>query len=116
MVAAGFNQRSLALAAGLSETYCRDLFIGKSKNPKSDQLAAIAQVLNCTVEQLTNPGAVVAQAPDNVVDLSGVGKLRGVEPLLIRMWRMLGTDARTAVLNHISSLIDTAAPRKQRNI
>lgn len=50
---AGYNQKSLALAAGLHETYVRDILIGRSKRPGGAKLMAIARVLGCSVEDLT---------------------------------------------------------------
>jgi phage repressor protein C with HTH and peptisase S24 domain len=52
MTAAGFNQKSLARAAGLNETGIRDILIGRSRNPRVDTLGKIAKALGCTVAEL----------------------------------------------------------------
>jgi transcriptional regulator with XRE-family HTH domain len=55
MLLAGLNYRSLALKAGLPETYVRDVMNGKSKNPKHHSLAAIATALNCSLLDIIDP-------------------------------------------------------------
>ncbi len=52
MVAAGFNQKSLARAAELNETAVRDILKGRSKNPRIDTLDALAKTLRCPVSAL----------------------------------------------------------------
>lgn len=52
MVALEMNQKHLARAAGLNETYVRDILKGKSKNPKHEQLAKLADALGCTLNDL----------------------------------------------------------------
>lgn len=51
----GFNQKSLATAAGLNETYVRDILKGKSKNPEAGRLSRIAAVLGCSITDLLQP-------------------------------------------------------------
>lgn len=46
----GFNQRRLALAAGLNETAVRDMFVGKSDDPRFGTIVKLAAVLGCSVE------------------------------------------------------------------
>ena len=52
MVAAGYNQKSLARAAGLNETAVRDILKARSKNPRIDTLDALARTLGCSVATL----------------------------------------------------------------
>ena len=56
MEAGGFNQKSLARAAGLNETAVRDILIGKSRHPRHDTVQKIAGALDCTAAQLIEPG------------------------------------------------------------
>lgn len=44
--ALGLTKKGLSLAAGLGETYARDLLTGRSKNPKTEQLLKVLQVLD----------------------------------------------------------------------
>ena len=53
MVAAGLSQKALALKAGLGETFVREIFRGRSKNPGGSGLQKIAEVLECAVEDLS---------------------------------------------------------------
>lgn len=57
MEMAGFNQKSLALAADLNETYVRDILKGKSKSPEATRLSRIAATLGCRVSDLLHPGS-----------------------------------------------------------
>ena len=57
MEGGGFNQKSLARAAGLNETAVRDILIGKSKHPRHDTVQKIAGALGCTLSALIEPGA-----------------------------------------------------------
>ena len=56
MEAGGYNQKSLARAAGLNETAVRDILIGKSRHPRHDTVQKIAGALDCTAAQLIEPG------------------------------------------------------------
>lgn len=55
MLLLGMQQKHLARAAGLNETYVRDLIKGKSKNPKNEHLAKLAEALGCTIGDLMPP-------------------------------------------------------------
>ena len=57
MESGGFNQKSLARAAGLNETAVRDILIGKSKHPRHDTVQKIAGALGCSLSALIEPGA-----------------------------------------------------------
>ncbi len=56
MEAGGFNQKSLARAAGLNQTAVRDILIGKSRHPRHDTLEKLAASLECSVIDLLEPG------------------------------------------------------------
>lgn len=55
MRAAGLNPKSLSRAAGVNETYVRDLLSGRSKNPRTGHLERIAVALECSVSELSRP-------------------------------------------------------------
>ena len=69
MEAGGFNQKSLARAAGLNETAVRDILIGKSRHPRHDTVQKIAAALDCTATELIEPGAMgSAPGPSRYAD------------------------------------------------
>jgi transcriptional regulator with XRE-family HTH domain len=49
----GLSPERLSLAAGLNKTYVRDIFNGRARSPKLDNLAKLAGALGCSVDQLT---------------------------------------------------------------
>jgi transcriptional regulator with XRE-family HTH domain len=53
MKAKGLGQKALSLKAGLNDTYVRDLFKGKSLNPRQEHLQKLALALECRVSDLT---------------------------------------------------------------
>lgn len=55
MEAGGFNQKSLARAAGLNETAVRDILIGKSRHPRHDTVQKLAAALGCSLVDLIEP-------------------------------------------------------------
>jgi transcriptional regulator with XRE-family HTH domain len=64
MQARGITAKRLSLAAGRGETYVRDLLHGRTHNPTIEGLQRLADVLGCTVAELTgeaSPG--FAEAP-----------------------------------------------------
>ena len=97
MLAKGFGQKALALAADVNETYVRDLFKGKSKNPKNDQLSKIAKALGCTLSDLTDPRRAediqesekIAQSPEEVE--------------LLRIWRRAAPTGRARIIDAIEA-------------
>ena len=56
MKEAGLNQLRLARAAGLNDTYVRDVLSGRSKNPGIEGLQRLAAALNCEITDLTQGG------------------------------------------------------------
>jgi transcriptional regulator with XRE-family HTH domain len=57
MKARGINAKRLSLAAGRGETYVRDLLQARSHNPTLEGLQRLAEVLGCTVAELTGEAA-----------------------------------------------------------
>lgn len=53
MEAMGLSPKQLSTEAGLGETAVKDIFSGKSENPKNDTLTKLAKRLACTVADLT---------------------------------------------------------------
>jgi transcriptional regulator with XRE-family HTH domain len=53
MRARGITAKRLSIAAGRGETYVRDLMQGRTQNPTIDGLRRLAEVLGCTVAELT---------------------------------------------------------------
>ncbi|TPW33819.1 LexA family transcriptional regulator [Oecophyllibacter saccharovorans] len=52
MAQAGYTQHTLALAAGVGQTYIRDILSGRSREPRPSKLTLIAEALNCTLPDL----------------------------------------------------------------
>jgi transcriptional regulator with XRE-family HTH domain len=67
MKARRITAKRLSLAAGRGETYVRDLLQARSHNPTLEGLQRMAEVLGCTVAELTGEAATgfgeLAQAP-----------------------------------------------------
>ena len=57
MSAAGLNQRSLALAAGLHEDRVRNILRGRSRNPRADTVNALATALSVPAAWLLGQAA-----------------------------------------------------------
>ena len=57
MSAAGFSQRSLALAAGLHEDRVRNILRGRSRNPRADTVNALATALSVPAAWLLDQAA-----------------------------------------------------------
>lgn len=57
MKARGITAKRLSLAAGRGETYVRDLLHGRTHNPTIEGLQGLADVLGCTVAELTGEAA-----------------------------------------------------------
>jgi transcriptional regulator with XRE-family HTH domain len=64
MKARGITAKRLSLAAGRGETYVRDLLQGRTHNPTIEGLQRLAEVLGCTVAELTGEAAIgFSEAP-----------------------------------------------------
>ena len=63
----GFNQKSLAGAAGLNETGVRDILVGKSQNPRHDTVQKLARALQCSMAELLEPPAGKSVTPPAAV-------------------------------------------------
>lgn len=115
MIDRGMGQKALALAAGLNETYARDLFTGRSQKPQAEQLQKIAAVLGCDLDDLMSPAPVSEKQADNVVDFSGILPLHPSEFPLIRMWRILNKSERDTILSWIADLASRNIARRVRS-
>jgi len=116
MVARQIGQKALAIGAGLNETYVRDLFSAKSKNPKTDQLQKLADFFGCRLEDLLTPGSASRdQPPNEVIDFSGVFPLHPSEVSLVGMWRYLDRPSRDRVISLVEEMITEQARRRQAN-
>lgn len=114
MVELGIGQKTLAEGAGLNETYVRDLFKAKSKNPKTDQLQKLADFFGCNLEDLTDPrGAGRDQHQYESVDPSSILPLRESELPLIAMWRLLDRPSRDAILAKVAEIV-VGRPKRRK--
>jgi transcriptional regulator with XRE-family HTH domain len=76
-----FGQKALAKAAGLNDTYIRDLYDGSSKKPGIEAIDSIAGVLGCTIDDLIHPER--SQQAEGVE-----GRAQSEEEvMLLRAWR-----------------------------
>jgi transcriptional regulator with XRE-family HTH domain len=64
MTARGWKQTPLSLEAGLSRSYIGEVFSGKTRSPGSDALRRIAEVLQCSPDDLMNEPAPPPAEPD----------------------------------------------------
>jgi transcriptional regulator with XRE-family HTH domain len=84
----GMTPTRLSLKAGLNQTYVRDLFSGKSRNPHNAHLNALAVALGCTVLDLMDPrpagrrpqASEVVDAPEELA--------------FLRFWRTLSPEGK----------------------
>jgi repressor LexA len=79
MEAAGYNQKSLARAAGLNQTAVRDILKGRSRHPRSDTLEALARILGCTIDQLTGRPDFAAVTVGATTKVNVVGRVQAGE-------------------------------------
>jgi transcriptional regulator with XRE-family HTH domain len=87
MVAAGLNQAELARRAGLGITYVRDLFRGKSRNPRIDHALKLAGVFEASLTELgfvntaTPSAGEIVKDPDKLALLAFWDTIRELEPV-----------------------------------
>ncbi len=60
----GLNPKRLSLAAGLNETYVRDIMRGRTRNPRTDSLGKLARALGCARADLLPPRERLAEGGD----------------------------------------------------
>lgn len=79
MDGAGYNQKSLARAAGLNQTAVRDILKGRSRHPRSDTLEALARILGCTIDQLTGRTTFAATTSGVTTKVNVIGRVQAGE-------------------------------------
>lgn len=99
MRALGLGQKALAVTAGVNETYVRDLFHAKSKNPKHEQLAKLAQALGCTLNDLIHPGW-----PGEFEEGENTAKTPE-EMAWLRVWRRASLEGRSRLTDAIEDAL-----------
>ena len=92
MVAKRLSQKSLARAAGLNETYVRDLFHGRSRNQKTEHLRSLARALDCDLADLAEPGKIDGSEP------KGECVKLAKELTLLHLYRKLSAESKDEVL------------------
>lgn len=111
MMALGLTQKSLAMKAGLNETYVRDLFKGKSLNPKGQHLAKLATALECSITDLLS----VDPRRTGEQPQSGEFVDDPEEMALVRLWRTLSPLGRQLMLTSVRSAIPGRPSRRKAN-
>jgi transcriptional regulator with XRE-family HTH domain len=101
MTEAGMSAKQLSLAAGLNETYVRDLLMARSINPHSDQLCKIAFVLNCEAADLLEANPRPTDLPPGTGDFVYDAEERAI----LYLWRMLTPPGRRRVMDSIRAAI-----------
>ena len=99
MVDRGLTPSRTCLEAGLSPNYARDLFRGKSKNPKQHELQLLAAAIGVDVSELTE----IRSAP--VEQIRDDSPYTDDELALIDLWRLLSDDGRDMALTAIARLL-----------
>ncbi|WP_158258352.1 helix-turn-helix domain-containing protein [Rhodopila globiformis] len=113
MVRAGMGQTALALKAGLNETYVRDLFKGRSLNPRTEQLKKLANALGCNMPELLIEAGATPSDLTEFREPSDVLPLRPAEVGLIRLWRALKQPARDNLLDRATELFSRQTDLRQ---
>lgn len=101
LVAHDLSERGASLAAGLSDSYVRNILCGKSQNPTSEKLQKLAAVLHCDYKWLaTGAGspATAIEDPD--------------EEELILSFRSLPESQRKQALAVFRALASSTSPSK----
>lgn len=99
MVEKDMGQKALALAAGVNETYVRDILRGKSLNPKQAQLDKVAKALGCSVQDLISPGR-----PQQLQDNERTAQT-DEELALLRIWRRASDIGRDRIMRSIEGAL-----------
>jgi transcriptional regulator with XRE-family HTH domain len=94
MKALGLTRKSLSRKAKLNETFVRDLFEGKSQNPRLDSIQKLATALECNIVDLL--ASIFGQFPQIAED----------EAKLVQAYRR-ASERRRALL---VELLDEVAP------
>lgn len=98
MARLGYNDYSLAMAAGLKADVIRDIKRGKSKSPAAARVDAIARVLHRTPGQLLGKEPLPSLDEPQSEDTPGDGIDHPTELALITLWRILTREERKHLL------------------
>lgn len=107
----GMSQKSLALASRNNETYVRDIFKGRSLNPKSEQFARLASVLGCSVADLLGPDPSIPGSQPQIGDLIQDAE----EAAILALWRVLKPRGRRRLLKSMKDAAPLAPIERQAN-
>ncbi len=132
MSALGLNPKRLSLAAGLNETYVRDILGGRTNSPRWDNLGKLSAALGCTIAELTgasdphqerettNP-YLLRKAYDLaarvLADESEENKAYGMDPIAAAIYDVLLERARSNVVTdevEAFALIEAVIRRMRR--
>lgn len=111
MLEKGIGQKRLAVSAGLNETYVRDVLKGKSKRPDVFSIGRLAQVLDCSIEELIGfPTFKSSQVTRAIYcpEMSGESLYTMEELAVIDLWRSLLPNQR----EHLIGLLEAMADRR----
>jgi transcriptional regulator with XRE-family HTH domain len=97
MHARGFNQKSLALKAGLNETAVRDILKGRSRRPLHTTVMALALALDCEVAELLGVGRAVVPHGMTVIREIDLRATAGGSASAIEVLRSQESDATRAI-------------------
>lgn len=92
------GQKRLALAAGLNETFVRDLYDGSSKAPSAENVDKIAQALGCTVDALLHPERAID--PEQSERYAKTDE----ELAVLLAWRKGGEDMQEAIVSAVQGI------------
>ncbi len=102
----GLHHVDVSLSAGLGRDYLRDLFRGKSKNPKGDELLKVSGYLRIPLRALAEQDAIAGD------QIGGDHPYTQEEIALVDLWRLLSDIGRDRALSAIAKLI-TQFPRRK---
>lgn len=113
----GLTAAALAKLADRDPGYIRDIFRGRSKNPKSVELQTVADALGCKLEDLTEflfPGGEVEPRPGALTEFNDLLPFFPREIALMRMFRAIDDPAlQDRAVNFVASLLPTKGKGKR---
>lgn len=111
MIEKGFSAASLSKAAGVGETYIRDILFDRSKSPLAAKLQKIADALECDLTDLTSKLADVSSSEvdprlRSFIQPSNLLPLLPREVALVKMFRTIVSDNdRDRVIDFMAALM-----------